>query len=118
MDLNHLHLNSPNVEGSVEFYKNYFGFSRAQKRGAGAYFLYNEHGFMLAIDELPSKEVLPKWLHYGFRLDSKDDVQKVYSRLVEAGHEITKELTSYDDWTMFRCKEPAGYEIEVYWEPV
>ncbi len=117
MELNHLHLNSPDVEKSVAFYREFLGFSRAKKLESGSYFLFSEAGFMLAIGKLPEKEKLPSWHHFGFRLKSKAEVEQLYSRIRDGGVEISEALTTYDDWTMFRCKEPAGYEIEIYWEP-
>ena len=117
MDLNHLHINSPVIDESVAFYKDFLGFSRAEKLDSGSYFLFNDDGFMLAIGQLKEKTPLPEWFHFGFRLNSVDEVKALYKRLQDSKITISEGLQTYDDFTFFRCLEPAGYEIEVYWEP-
>lgn len=122
MDLNHLHLSSPDVEASVAFYKENFDFHKAQKLEGGSYFLYNRDGFMIAIgkdkqaqpgDKIP----MPDWFHYGFRLDSIEAVEELYVKMRTTGHVIREALTKYEDFVFFRCEDPAGFLLEVYWAP-
>jgi hypothetical protein len=35
----------------------------------------------------------------------------------EAGATITEALVEEEDLVFFRCADPDGYSIEVYWEP-
>lgn len=117
MDLNHLHINSPNVDLSVGFYQRYFGFNEIKARRGGSYFLFNNKGFMMAICPMERAYEMPEWFHYGFRLNSLEEVEQLYARMQADGCTICAPLEKYDDFVFFRCREPAGYEIEVYWEP-
>ncbi len=122
MDLNHLHLTSPNVEASVAFYRDFFDFSHAKKQESGAYFLHNREGFMIAIgpDEHTGrgeKVSMPEWFHYGFRLPSMEAVEDLYVKLQTSGQHIVEPLTKYADFVFFRCEDPAGFRLEIYWCP-
>jgi predicted lactoylglutathione lyase len=59
---------------------------------------------------------VPPWFHFGFRLDSGAAVVSQCDRMQERGVTIVKPL--YQDGTLvsYRCADPDGHAIEVYWE--
>ena len=72
----------------------------------------------LALAPSPTPEPLPDWFHFGFRLGDADAVERLYRVLTEAGVAMKQPLERDDeDLTFFRCRDPDGYGIEVYWEP-
>jgi predicted enzyme related to lactoylglutathione lyase len=117
MDLNHLHIAAPDVDATVDFYQKYFDFHKKQKLESGSYFIYNRKGFMMAVVKCEARAEMPKWYHHGFRLPSIEDVEQLYDRLKREGQTITEELEKYDDFVVFRCQDPGGFVLEVYWAP-
>jgi len=57
----------------------------------------------------------PEWFHFGFRLEAPDAVASMHARLRADAVETT-ELQRFDDFVVFRCHDPDGYQLEVYWE--
>lgn len=110
-------INAVDVEAAAQFFKRFFGFNTQKKHGAGL-FLWNSHGFMMAINPLPERPVFPSWFHIGFRLHTPEKVRGLYERLIETKVPIKAEMQSHDDFVFFRCFDPTGYEIEIFWEPV
>lgn len=117
MTLNHIQLNTTDVEAQARFYQTHFAFTKKVPHGEGV-FLWNDKGFMMAINPLPEKPVFPSWFHVGFHLPSAADVAAKFKQLEEAGVKLITPLKEFDDFVFFRCHDPAGYEIEVFWEPV
>lgn len=117
MDLNHLHIASTDVDSSVKFYRDYFDFHKSQKLESGSYFIYNRDGFMIAVAKKTEPFQMPDWFHFGFRLPQIVDVEALYNRMKADGCSIEEDLTKYDDFVFFRCKDPAGLVLEVYWSP-
>ncbi len=117
MDLNHIQLNTTDVKAAAEFYGRHLGFTVQKKHGDGL-FLWNKHGFMMAINPLPENPTFPDWFHIGFRLDTADEVKSMYTKMVEGKCKIKAELQEHDDFVFFRCVDPTGYVIEIFWEPV
>lgn len=117
MDLNHIQLNTKNVSAAAEFYRRYFGFTVQEKHGEGL-FLWNKHGFMMAVNPLPENPVFPDWFHIGFRLESAAEVKATYDRFIKDKIPIHAALKEHDDFVFFRCTDTTGYVLEVFWEPV
>ena len=117
MDLNHLHLAVADAEKSKTFYEKCFGFTEKVRYGK-LLFMTNPSGFDLALDPKYTPSALPEWYHHGFRLGGASDVKTTYEKIKsDYPTLIKKELTTIDDHTFFRCTDPDGYSIEVYWEP-
>jgi catechol 2,3-dioxygenase-like lactoylglutathione lyase family enzyme len=101
---------------SCEFYERYFRFI-AHTRHGGVVFLRDEQdGLDLALAPAEAPEPLPSWFHFGFRLDSPEHVRALHQRMKGEGVTITGGLADERDGIYFRCADPDGYEIEVYWE--
>jgi catechol-2,3-dioxygenase len=114
MDLNHLHLHVRNLDKAKRYYESYFGF-RARVRHGDILFLRNTRGFDLALvpDRRPSS--LPDWFHFGFRLATVRAMRTLHDRMVSEGIEVG-DIEEYPGYLTFRCADPDGYGIEVYWE--
>jgi catechol 2,3-dioxygenase-like lactoylglutathione lyase family enzyme len=114
MDLNHLHLHVRNVDRSTRFYESYFGF-RERVRHGNILFLRNASGFDLAL--VPDRTPLsfPEWFHFGFRLGSARAVRMLHGHMISKGGQV-QDIEEYPGYMTFRCADPDGYGIEVYWE--
>lgn len=112
VDPNHLHLHVRDPERSRAFYGRHFGLHLDRRHG-DILFLGNDHGFDLALAPEADPAPLPPWFHFGFRLPTADAVRALHAELGDAADE----LNAWDDLVTFRCRDPDGYLIEVYWEP-
>lgn len=115
MDLNHLHLHVKDLEKTRKFYEDHFKFKEHIWHG-NILFLRNENKFDLALMPDTSDWKFPLWFHFGFRLDSANEVKKLFDNIKSSGEKIDTELEEYDDFVFFRCLDPEGNKIEVYWE--
>lgn len=116
MDLNHLHLHVRSLEASKAFYERFFGMREFVRHGE-IVFMRDGAGMDLALAPADQVEPLPAWFHFGFRLDSPDAVQDLRRALQQAGVPMKGPLEVEPDLVSFRCADPDGYTIEVYWEP-
>lgn len=117
MDMNHIQLNTADVEAAAKFYGHFFDFT-VQKRHGNGLFLWNQLGFMMAVNPLPENPVFPDWFHIGFRFDTPEEVKSLYKKMTVENSPIKAELQEHDDFVFFRCLDPTGYVVEVFWEPV
>jgi len=62
------------------------------------------------------RDAFPAWFHFGFRPEGKAQVRALHHAALDAGAPILEPLTEEDDFIFFRCADPDGYAIEVYWE--
>jgi catechol 2,3-dioxygenase-like lactoylglutathione lyase family enzyme len=116
MNLNHLHLKVASVERSRVFYQRFFGLRPLVTHG-DILFLRDEAGMDLALAPAAAPEPLPDWFHFGFRLESGAAVTALHRELAEAGIAMRQPLNDDPDFVFFRCCNPDGYGVEVYWEP-
>lgn len=70
---------------------------------------------MIAIAKKAEAVQMPSWFHFGFRLPQIEQVETLFQRMKSDGCPIVEELTKYDDFVTFTTKDPAGFELEVYW---
>ena len=115
MQLNHLHLHVTSVPAAAAFYTGHFGFREHVWHG-DVLFLRDEGGMDLALAPGPPDD-FPPWSHFGFRLDDADAVRSLFARLEAEGVAIREALSEEPDFVWFRCADPDGHLIEVYWEP-
>jgi catechol 2,3-dioxygenase-like lactoylglutathione lyase family enzyme len=112
----HLNLTVADVDRSVDFYRRWFGFTGPRRHYPdGTVFVSNDEGFDLALHPgRPPEDPAPTF-HFGFRCPTPDEVRAVRADLGGAGVQLTE---SYDDdgYVNLKCRDPDGYEIEVYWE--
>jgi catechol-2,3-dioxygenase len=115
MNLSHLHIHVRSRSAAEEFYSAWLGMAIA-RRGKCLTFMLDGAGFALALmaDQAPAP--MPPWFHFGFRLPSAAEVIDLHQRMGESGIKILKALYQDDSLVSFRCADPDGYAIEVYWE--
>lgn len=115
MQLNHLHLHVAEVERASSFYRAWFGF-RAHVTHGEVLFMRDDAGMDLALAPGPA-DVMPPWFHFGFRLGNSEAVCALHDDMSAAGVAIAEPLEQAPDFAAFRCTDPDGHLIEVYWEP-
>ncbi|HKN81519.1 MAG TPA: VOC family protein, partial [Actinomycetota bacterium] len=54
--------------------------------------------------------------HFGFEMDSPDEVRRLRARLVADGVELVDDEES-EGYVGFKCLDPDGHVVEVAWEP-
>ena len=116
MDINHLHLKVGSVERARRFYERFFGLEESAWHG-DILFMRDGAGMDLALAPTTETVTPPPWLHFGFRLDTADEVERLHATLLSASVPMRQPISRYDDLVSFRCLDPDGYDIEVYWEP-
>lgn len=115
MSLQHLHLHVRDRTIAERFYAAWFGME-LQRRGTEITFMTDDRQFLLALMHDDAPAPMPPWFHFGFRLPSAKDALALNERMVSEGVVIRKPLYQDDTLVSFRCADPDGYLIEVYWE--
>jgi catechol 2,3-dioxygenase-like lactoylglutathione lyase family enzyme len=118
MRLSHLGLPVQNSDRSQLFYATYFGFdpATAQTYHDGTVIIRNADGFDLALHATHDTGTPQPFLHFGFRLPTPADVRAALARIRTDGIEII-EHDDDQDMVSFKCLDPDGHRIEVFWEP-
>ncbi|WP_327585913.1 VOC family protein [Nonomuraea sp. NBC_00507] len=114
MRLNHLALAVRDIERSRRFYETYFGFDAgpASRYEDGTLIIRDGEGFDLALHPDPDPRKLPDFAHFGF---TTPDVAGRLALLERDGVPIV-ERWSEPGLDSFKCLDPDGYVVEVYWE--
>lgn len=118
MDLNHLNLRVRDAAACRAFYEAHFGFEPAFE-AEGGFFVRNGDGFLLALVPTDDHRAMPEGFHVGFGLDDASAVADVHRSLAAAGvrRSDLEDLRPDEDYVSFRCWDPDGTEIEVFWAP-
>jgi catechol 2,3-dioxygenase-like lactoylglutathione lyase family enzyme len=118
MYFNHLGLPVCDEQRSQQFYSAYFGFdpATAQQYPDGTVIIRNADGFDLALHPAEHIEPPPAFLHAGFKAAGPADVRALMDRMEADGVPIV-ERHDEPAYTAFKCLDPDGHRIEVYWEP-
>lgn len=118
MDLDHLNLRVRDAAACRDFYQRHFGF-RPAFAADGGYFVRNDDGFLLALVPAATHQPLPDGFHIGFRQRSPDEVAALHRELSAGGARVgeLEDLRPGEDHVTFRCHDPDGTEVEVFWEP-
>ncbi len=118
MKFAHLGLPVTDVDRSIAFYTKHFGFdpATAQRYPDGTVIVRNADWFDLALHPVPQAVVLPEFLHFGFGVDEAEAVREQLSRLEADGVTII-ETDDEPGYVSFKCADPDGHRIEIYWEP-
>ena len=59
---------------------------------------------------------LPPGVHIGFSLGSREEVDRVRTEMVAGGVGAAPLERDEDDYVTFRCWDPDGTEIELFWD--
>jgi catechol 2,3-dioxygenase-like lactoylglutathione lyase family enzyme len=118
MDLNHLNLRVREPAACREFYERFFGF-RLAFEAEGGFFLRNDERFLLALVPTADHRALPDGVHVGFGVDDPGTVAALHGTLAASGVTVTAvdDLRPDERYVTFRCWDPDGTEVEVFWEP-
>jgi catechol 2,3-dioxygenase-like lactoylglutathione lyase family enzyme len=119
MRLAHLALPVQDYERSLAFYARYFNFdpTTARTYEDGTVTVRNSDGFDLALHPVKAQPPSPEFLHFGFRLSTADAVRTVLASLDAAGVPVV-ERCEEPGLVSFKCLDPDGWRVEVYWEPI
>jgi catechol 2,3-dioxygenase-like lactoylglutathione lyase family enzyme len=117
--LRHLGLPVRDHQRSLRFYAAYFGFdpATAQEYSDGTVIVRNADGFDLALHPSPEAVGAEGFFHFGFAMDDADAVRALRDRLARDGVPI-KEFDEEPELVSFKCLDPDGWRVEVYWEPI
>jgi catechol 2,3-dioxygenase-like lactoylglutathione lyase family enzyme len=117
MDLRHLGLPVRDVDRSVHFYATYFEFDPGTATGYpdGTTIVRNADGFDLALQPVADPAQTIGFLHFGFRVAQPEQVHALRERLEEA-HVSIVERDEESGLVSFKCLDPDGWRVEVYWE--
>lgn len=117
MDLNHLNLRVRDPVACRGFYEAYFGF-RLTFEADGGYFVTNDDGFLLALIPVAEHQPLPDGFHVGFGVSTADHVLSLHEVLCAAEVPIRdiEDSRPSEEYVTFRCWDPDGTEIEVFWQ--
>lgn len=117
MNLDHLNLRVRDAAACRAFYETHFGF-RLAFEADGGYFVTNDDGFLLALIPAAPHQPLPAGFHIGFGVPTAERVISVHSAL-SAAMGTVRVLEDYrptEEYVTFRCYDPDGTEIEVFWQ--
>jgi len=118
MHLRHLGLPVRDYPRSLAFYETYFGFDAGTARTYpdGTVIVRNADGFDLALHP-GDITAQPSFLHFGFAMPDRQRVHELRERMATDGVEIV-EQDDEPDLVSFKCLDPDGWRIEVYWESI
>jgi catechol 2,3-dioxygenase-like lactoylglutathione lyase family enzyme len=117
VDLNHLNLRVRDPASCRAFYVRHFGF-RPAFEAEGGFFVRNDEGFLLALVPAEPHQPMPDGFHLGFGLDGPDAVAELRAALEGEGARVgaLDDHRPGEDYVTFRCWDPDGIEVEVFWE--
>ncbi|MCI0531144.1 MAG: VOC family protein [candidate division Zixibacteria bacterium] len=109
---NHIHLEVENLEESVRFYCDNFGFKEHRRFDGLVFLRLGDMDFAIC----EGRPVKDENFHFGFRVNTEKEVEKWHSFLQDRGVRV-QPVQKHDSHTAFRMKDPSGYKIEFYFEP-
>ena len=117
MQLRHLGLPVHDVNRSLQFYATYFGFDpeTAQTYPDGTVIVRNADRFDLALHQTTSHIDPSGFLHFGFRMPSAATVNDLRARM-ESDRVPVIEPADEPKLVSYKCLDPDGWRVEVYWE--
>jgi catechol 2,3-dioxygenase-like lactoylglutathione lyase family enzyme len=117
VNLRHLGLPVADSNRSMAFYAQYFGFdpATATRYPDGTTIVRNADGFDLALHDVSEPPPHPGFLHFGFGVPDVGQVHALRERMQADGVSIV-ERDDEPDLVSFKCLDPDGWRIEVYWE--
>jgi catechol 2,3-dioxygenase-like lactoylglutathione lyase family enzyme len=113
--LAHLNITVSDAGRSREFYGRWFGFERVLAEYPDATtFLVDRAGFELGL-HVGTSRAGSDW-HFGFVAQDAREVRELRDRMRAAGVLIREDEDGLE-YCGFKCSDPDGYIIEVYFEP-
>jgi catechol 2,3-dioxygenase-like lactoylglutathione lyase family enzyme len=117
MHLRHLGLPVRDCQRSIRFYARYFEFDHetAQSYPDGTVIVRNPDRFDLALHTTKDVRAPSDFLHFGFAMANADAVRALQGRLMQDGVSVI-ESDDEPQLVSFKCLDPDGWHVEVYWE--
>jgi catechol 2,3-dioxygenase-like lactoylglutathione lyase family enzyme len=118
MRLQHLALEVRDQQRAIDFYARFFRFDPATARRYpdGVVIVHDPDGFALALGPADSGERGSGFPHFGFEMESPDEVRRLRARLVADEVELVEDEDA-ETYVGFKCLDPDGNVVEVAWEP-
>ena len=118
MRLQHLALSVRDQERAVDFYARFFRFdpSTARRYPDGVVIVHDPDGFALALGPADPEERGIGFPHFGFEMESPEEVRSLRERLVAEDVDLVEDEES-ETYVGFKCLDPDGHVVEVAWEP-
>jgi glyoxylase I family protein len=113
MPLNHVSLTVTDPERSARFYSEHFGLTERLHDDEHRFILGAADGSVLALSTGDAPISLPEGNHFGFQLDTVDEVRAARERLRAAGVEET-EWQDDDIVVRVHVLDPDGYRVELF----
>jgi catechol 2,3-dioxygenase-like lactoylglutathione lyase family enzyme len=90
----------------------------ARRYEDGTVILRDAAGFALALHPCAEGTAIPvpPFLNFGFETAAAEEVRALLARLEQAGVEIVERYDTAGH-VSFKCLDPDGHRVEVYWEP-
>jgi catechol 2,3-dioxygenase-like lactoylglutathione lyase family enzyme len=110
----HLALLVADLGRARRFYEHYFGFGASSEWFGNTLFIRNAEGFDLALMPGEPPPNPGAFHHFGFLVDSAANVRQLQTRLQVDGVPIIEEVEE-PDLVSFKCTDPDGYTVEVYY---
>jgi catechol-2,3-dioxygenase len=115
MDITHLHLHVRDHERSVRFYHCWFGLATTRTEDRIT-FLVGSRDFLLALIEERDPAPPPPWFHFGVAMPSLESLRELHDEMRREEVPIAKAWHEEPSFASFRCRDPDGYAIELYWQ--
>jgi len=109
VNIDHLNLRVHDAAACRAFYEAHFGFRLAFEA---------DDGFLLALVPAAPHQPLPDGFHVGFTMPSADEVERLHRALSAASVPVgmLDDERPVEAYVTFRCWDPDGTEIEVFWQ--
>jgi catechol 2,3-dioxygenase-like lactoylglutathione lyase family enzyme len=117
MKLRHLALAVRDQQRSIDLYATYFGFdpSTARRYPDGVVIVRDADGFALALGTDDAPERSPGFPHFGFDMESPEEVRRLRARLAADGVQFVEDEDT-ETYVGFKCLDPDNHVVEVAWE--
>jgi len=116
--LNHLDLQVNDVQRTVTFFEDAFGFQlQSNRRSSSIAILSDSDGFVLVLQRKKFEtDGYPDGFHFGFLVDDVETVHRFYATAHQLGLEVS-EIIDNGRGTHVYCKGPDGLLAEVSCRP-
>ena len=101
---------------SCAFYRRWFALGEVAN-GDGITFMSGGRDFLFALMDDPAPAPMPAWFHFGIRLDTAAEIRATLAAMAYRCADRQAAARRCETLVSFRCADPDGYPIEVYWPP-